>query len=170
MNRTIETVGKLLITLLIFVFLFGATFVALPYVGHQTYTESSSVWCMFPIAILDHGKPDTVDWESYQRNVDLYKNKIISAPTQEVYWLSEYQFFSLTSSPNNVLNLHVFDGDWHYWAKYSVSNGIVKPISCRIMTPSVMFISFAVALIGTPLIVRAYKSFLRRNREREKSG
>ena len=168
MKPVIEEVAKLLITLLIFVFLLGGTFVALPYATHQTYTESSSVWTAFPIAILDHGKPDTVDWESYQRNVDLYKNKIISAPTQEVYWLSEYQFFELTSSPNNVLNLHVFDGDWNYWAKYSVSNGIVKPISCRFMTPSVMFISFAVALIGTPMIGWAYKRLLRRNRGTEK--
>jgi hypothetical protein len=160
MNLSIGTVGKLLIRLLIFVFLFGATFVALPYATHQTYTESSSVWTGFPIAILDHGTPDIVCWGEYQNNVDLYKNKIISAPTQEEYKLSD-GFFTLISAPNNVFNLHVFDGDWHYWAKYSVSNGIVKPISFRGMGPSAMFICFAVALIGTPLIGRAYKHYIR---------
>jgi hypothetical protein len=161
MKPTIETVGKLLIKLLIFVFLLGATFVALPYATHQTYTESSSVWTAFPIAIFDNGTARIVDWYSYKRNVDLYKDKIISAQTQKEYKLSEDGSFELRSAPNNVLKLHIFDGDWHYWAKYSVSNGIVKPISCRIMTPSVMFISFAVALIGTPLIVWAYKRYKR---------
>ncbi len=149
------------VKLLIFVFLFGATFVALPYATHQTYTESSSVWTAFPIAILDNGTARIVDWYSYQGNVNFYRDKIISAPTQKEYRLNEDEFFTLTSTANNVLNLHVFEGDWHYWAKYSVSNGIVKPISCRIMTPSVMFISFAVALIGTPLIVWAYKRYKR---------
>jgi len=152
----IETV-RILIT---FAFLFGGTFVASPYASHQTYTESSSVKLSFPIAILDHGTPDIVDWYRYQRNVDLYKDKIISAPTQKEYRLSEHEFFRLTSAPNNVLNLFIHEEDWDYWAEYSVSNGIVKPISYRVRTPSVMFISFAVALIGTPLIGWAYKRYI----------
>jgi hypothetical protein len=125
---------------------------------------------MFPIAILDHGTARIIDWSSYQRNVDLYKDKIISAPTQKEYYrLSQHEFLRLTPAPNNVLKLFIYEEDWHCWAKYSVSDGIVKPISYRIRTPSVMFIGFPVALIGTPLIGWAYKRFFRRNRTREKT-
>jgi hypothetical protein len=124
----------------------------------------------FPIAILDHGTPDIVRWGEYQNNVDLYKDKIILAPTQKKYKLSEDAFFKLTSAPNNVLKLFFHERDRNYWAKYSVSKGIVKPISYRVESPSVIFISFPVALIGTPLIVWAYKLFLRINRRREKTG
>jgi hypothetical protein len=158
MKPVIEKVGKLLITLLIFVFLFRATFLVLPYAARQTYTDSSRVNEEFPIAILDHGKPDIVDWYRYQRNADLYKDKIISAPTQKEYKLSEHEFFWLTPGPNNVLNLYILDGDWnHYWAEYSVSNGIVKPISYRCAGDSLAIICFAVALVGTLMIGWLYK-------------
>jgi hypothetical protein len=161
MNLTIGTVGKLLIKLLIFVFLFGATFVAFPYLAtRQTYTESSSVSPSFPIAILDHGTPHIVRWREYQRNVDLYKDKIISAPTQEEYKLSELEFFRLSSAPNNVLNLFIHEEDYNFWAEYSVNNGIVKPISFRYTGYFVIFVCFAVALIGTPMIGWAYKRYL----------
>jgi hypothetical protein len=170
MNRTIETVGKLLISLLIFVFLSEATSYAFSHLKtHQTYTESSSVSPAFPIAILDHGAPGIVRWYEYQKNVNLYKDKIISAPTQKEYKLSEHEFFCLTSALNNVLNLSLHTEDYIFGAEYSVSNGIVKPISFRVMTPSVIFVCFPVALIGTPMIVWAYKLFLRRNRRREKT-
>jgi len=158
MKPTIRTVAKLLIRLLIFVFLFRATFAVLPYAAHQTYTDSTRVNPEFPIAILDHGKPDIVDWYRYQRNADLYKDKIISVPTQKEYKLSEHEFFWLTSGPNNVLNLYILDGDWnHYWAKYSVSNSIVKPISYRCAGSSLAIICFAVALVGTFMIGWVYK-------------
>ena len=160
MKPIIEKVGKLLINVLIFVFLFGGAYFVLPYASLQTYTESSRVSLMFPLAILDHGTARIIDWSSYQRNVDLYKDKIISAPTQKEYKLSEHEFFWLTPAPNNVLTLFIYEEDWHYWAKYSVSNGIVKPISFRVRTPSVMFIGFPVALIGTPLIGWAYKRYM----------
>jgi hypothetical protein len=171
MKPVIEPVGKLLIKLLIFVFLFGATFVAFPYLIGRTYTESSSVIPIFPIAILDHGTPDIIRWSEYQKNVQLYKDKIILAPTQKEYKLSGHsqnEFVRLTPAPNNVFNLFIHENDLDYWAEYSVSNGIVKPISYRVRTPSVMFACFPVAFIGTPLIGWAYKRFLRRNREREK--
>ena len=162
MKPTIGTVAKLLIRLLIFVFLFRATFVVLPYAARQTHTDSNRVNPEFPIAILDHGTPDIVDLYRYQRNANLYKDKIILAPTQKEYKLREHEFFWLTSGPNNVLNLSILDGDWnYYWADYSVSNGIVKPISYRYAGGSLTFICFAVALIGTALILRAYKHYIR---------
>ena len=158
MNRTIETVGKLLITLVIFVFLFGATSYFVPYfITHETYTESSRVDGRFPIAILDHGTPNIVYWYEYQKNADLYKDKIIVPPTQKKYRLSEDYFFRLTSAPNNKLKLFIHKRDRNYWAKYSVSNSIVKPISYRVESPSVVFVAVPVALIGTPLIVCIYK-------------
>jgi hypothetical protein len=158
MNRTIETVGKLLI----FIFLFGTTFVASPYLAtHQTYTESSSVSPLFPIAILDDGTPDIVRWREYQENVDLYKDKIISAPTQEKYKLNELEFFTLTSAPNNVLNLSFHTEDYNFGAEYSVRNGIVKPISFRYTGAFVIIGCFAVALTGTPMIGWAYKRYIR---------
>jgi hypothetical protein len=168
--KVIEKVGKLLITLVIFVFLFGATSYVVPYfISHETYTESSRVRERFPIAILDHGTPDIVSWYEYQKNVDLYKDKIILAPTQKKYRLSEDHFFKLTSAPNNRLKLFIHERDRNYWAKYTVRNGLVKPISYRAETPSVVFLAVPVAFIGTPLIVLAYKLFLRGNRRREKT-
>ncbi len=96
MKPVIEKVGKLLIKLLIFVFLLGATSYVVPYlITHETYTESSRAYTGFPIAILDHGKPDIVSWHEYQKDVDLYKDKIISAPTQNKYKLSEDGTFKL---------------------------------------------------------------------------
>ena len=170
MKPIIEKVGKLLLKLLIFVFLLGATsYVASYLITHEAYTESSRVRGTFPIAILDHGTPDIVRWGEYQNNVDLYKDKIILVPTQRKYKLSEDAFFKLKSAPNNVLKLFFNERDRNYWAKYSVSNGIVKPISFRAESPSVVFFAVPVALIGTPLIVWAYKLFLRRNRRREKT-
>jgi hypothetical protein len=170
MKPTIEAVGKLLIKLLIFVFLFGATSYVVPYlITYETYTESSRVRETFPIAILDHGTVDIVCWGGYQGNVDLYKDKIISAPTQKKYKHSEDDFFKLRSAPNNVLKLFIHERDRNYWAEYSVSSGIVKPISFRAESPSVVFFAVPVAVIGTPLIVWAYKLFLRRNRRREKT-
>jgi hypothetical protein len=95
MNRTIETAGKLLITLLIFVFLLGTISYAVPYlVTHETYTESSKVRGRFPIAIIDHGTPDIVDWYCYQRNVDLYKDKIIFAPLKKNISSAKMPFLS----------------------------------------------------------------------------
>jgi hypothetical protein len=170
MNRTIVTGGKLLIILLIFVFLFGATSHFVPYlITHETYTELSRVRETFPIAILDHGTPDIVCWAVYQNNVDLYKDKIILVPTQKKYKFREDGFLKLRSAPNNILKLFIHERDRNYWAKYSVSNGIVKPISYRVESPSVVFVAVPVAFIGTSLIVLAYKLFLRRNRRREKS-
>jgi hypothetical protein len=169
MNRTTETVGKLLITLLIFVFLFGATSYFVPYfITHEIYTESSRVDGRFPIAILDHGTPNIVYWYEYQKNVDPYRDKIILAPTQKKYRLSEDYFFKLTSAANDKLKLFIHKRDRNYWAKYSVSNGIVKPISYRVESPSVVFVAVPVALMGTPLIVWTYKRLLRRNRRKEK--
>jgi hypothetical protein len=95
MNRTIETVGKLLITLLIFVFLFGATSYFVPYfITHETYSESSRVDGRFPIAILDHGTPDIVSWYEYQKNVDPYRDKIILTPTQKNIGSAKITFLS----------------------------------------------------------------------------
>jgi hypothetical protein len=166
MKPVIEKVGKLLI----FVFLLEATSYAVPYlITHEVYTESSRVRETFPIAILDHGTPHIVCWGEYQNNVDLYKSKIISAPTQKRYKFSEDGLFKLRSAPNNMLKLFICERDRFYWAKYSVSNGIVKPISYRAESPSVVFFAVPAAFIGTPLIVRAYKRFLRRNRRRERS-
>jgi hypothetical protein len=170
MKPIIEKVGKLLITLLIFVFLFGATSYFVPYfITHETYSESSRVDGRFPIAILDHGTPDIVRWREYQKDVDLYKDKIISAPIQEEYKLSELEFFTLASAPNNVLNLFIHEEDYNFWAEYSVNNGIAKPISFRYTGYFIIFVCFAVAFIGTPMIGWAYKRFLRRNRRRDKS-
>ena len=158
MKPVIEKVGKLLMTLLIFVFLFGGTSYVVPYfITHETYTESSRVRGTFPIAILDHGTPAIVCWGEYQKNADLYKDKIIVAPTQKKYRFSEDYFFRLTSAPNNRLKLFIHKRDRNYWAKYSVSNSIVKPISYRVESPSVVFVAVPVALIGTPLIVCIYK-------------
>ena len=158
MNRTIVTGGKLLIILLIFVFLFGATSHFVPYlITHERYTELSGVRETFPIAILDHGTPDIVCWAVYQNNVDLYKDKIILVPTQKKYKFREDGFFRLRSAPNNILKLFIHERDRNYWAKYSVSNGIIKPISYRVESPSVVFVAAPVALIGTPLIVCIYK-------------
>ncbi len=156
--------------LLVFVFLFGATFVATPYlVTRQTYTESGNVSPLFPIAIVDHGTPGIVRWYEYQKNVDLYKDKIISAPTQKEYKLSGVEYFTLSSAPNNVLNLSLHTEDYIFGAEYSVTNGIVKPISFGYTGAFVIIGCFAVALIGTPLIgwgykliVWAHKRFLRR--------
>jgi hypothetical protein len=67
-----------------------------------------------------------------------------------------------------VLKLFIHERDRNYWAEYSVSNGIVKPISFRAESPSVVFFAVPVAFIGTPLIVWAYKLFLRRKSRREK--
>jgi len=151
-KATIETVGKLLIKLLIFVFLLEATSYVVPYlITHETYTESSRVKETFPIAILDRGTPDIVCWGEYQNNVDLYTGKIISAPTQKGYKFSEDGFLKLRSAPNNVLKLFIRERDRFYWAKYSVSNGIVKPISFRSESPSVVFFAVPAAFIGTPL-------------------
>jgi len=160
MEPTIGTVGKLLIKLLIFVFLFGATFVAYPYATRQTYTESSSVSSLFPIAVLDHGKPRIVRWREYQKNVDLYEDKIISVPTQEEYKLGEHEFFRLTSGSNNILNLSIHEEDYNFWAEYSVNDGIVKPISFRYTGAFVIIACFAVAGIGTPMIGWAYKRYI----------
>jgi hypothetical protein len=169
MKPVIEKVGNLLITLLIFVFVLVGTSYIVPYfITHETYTESSRVDGRFPIAILDHGTPDIVFWTVYQNNVELYKDKIILVATQKKYKLSEDAFFKLRSAPNNVLKLFFHERDRNYWAKYSVSKGIVKPISYRAESPSVVFFAVPVALIGTPLIVWAYELFLRRNRRREK--
>jgi hypothetical protein len=170
MKPVIEKVAKLVITLLIFVFLFGATCYVVPYlITHEVYTESSRVDGRFPIAILDHGTPNIVYWHVYQKNVDLYKDRIIFAPTQKKYRLSEDYFFKLRSAPNNKLKLFIHKRDRNYWAKYSVTNGTLKPISYRVESPSVVFVAVPVAFIGTSLIVLAYKLFLRRNRRREKS-
>jgi hypothetical protein len=169
MKPVIEKVGNLLITLLIFVFLLGGASYIVPYfITHETYTESSEARGTFPIAILEHSTPGIVYWGVYQRNVDLYKDKIISAPTQKKYKFCEDGFFKLRSAPNNVLKLFICERDRFYWAKYSVSNGIVKPMSYRAESPSVVFFAVPAAFIGTPLIVWAYKLFLRRNRRREK--
>lgn len=170
MKPVIEKVGKLLINVLIFVVLFGATSYVVPYfITHETYTESSRVDGRFPIAILDHGTPNILYWHVYQKSVDLYKDKIILAPTQKKYRLSEDYFFRLTSAPNNKLKLFIHERDRNYWAKYSLSNGILKPISYRVESPSVVFVAVPVAFIGTSLIVLAYRLFLRRNRGRERS-
>ncbi len=169
MKPVIEKGGKVLIKLLIFLFLLRATCDVVSYlITHETYTESSRVRETFPIAILNHGTPDIVCWGVYQRNVDLYRDKIISAPTQKKYKLCEDSFFKLRSAPNNVLKLFIRERDRFYWAKYSVSKGIIKPISFRAESPSVVFVAVPVAVIGTPLIAWAYKRFLRRNRRREK--
>jgi hypothetical protein len=158
MKPVIEKVGNLLITLLIFVFVLVGTSYIVPYfITHETYTESSRVRGTFPIAILEHGTPGIVYWGVYQRNVDLYKDKIILVRTQTKYKLSEDGFLKLRSAPNNVLKLFIHERDRNYWAKYSVGNGIVKPISYRVESPSVVFVAVPVALIGTPLIVCIYK-------------
>ena len=156
MKSTIVTVQKLLI----FVFLFGATFVVYPYATRQTYTGSSSVSSFFPIAILDYGTPGIVRWAEYQKNVDLYKDKIISTPIQEEYRLSELDFFRLSQEPNNVLNLSLHTEDYNFWAEYSINNGIVKPISFRYTGAFVIIGCFAVALIGTLMIGWVYKRYI----------
>jgi hypothetical protein len=169
MKPAIEKVGNLIITLLIFVFVLVGTSYIVPYfITHETYSEASRVRETFPIAILDHDTPHIVCWGEYQKNVDLYKETIISTPTQKRYKFSEDGFFELRSASNNVLKFFICERDRLYWAKYSVSNGIVRPISYRAESPSVVFFAVPAAFIGTPLIVRAYKRFLRRNRRREK--
>jgi len=145
--------SEIAINLMIFIALFYGTFIVFPYVATmQHYSGSQDISPLFPIAVMEDGKPAIVKWPKYQLNPSYYQDKIIFTPLQSPCQLSEFEFFTLKRSENNSLKLHLMEEDYSFWATYSVDGGRVKPLSYRFTGAFVVMYCMLVAFIGTPLI------------------
>ena len=146
-------VSEIAINLLVFMGLFYGTFVAFPHVATmQHYSGAQNVSSLFPIAVMEDGKPAIVKWAQYQRHPAHYQKKIIFTPLQDRYQTSESEFFTLKRGENNVLNLVFKEEDYTFWASYSVDSGQITPLSFRFTGAFVIMYCLLVSFIGTPLI------------------
>ena len=136
----------------IFCALFYGTFVLFPYVTSTNYVGSENVSGFFPIAIIENGQVKVVRWREYQQNPAAYKGKLFSVPSEKQFELSPHVHCTLKSGENDSLALSLYEDDYTFWAEYSLKNGIVKPISLRIVGAFVVFYCFLFGFVGTPIV------------------
>jgi hypothetical protein len=147
------TAKDTVINLGVFVLLFYLTFIIVPYIQtRETYSNAGKISSHFPVAIIENGKPAIVKWPDYENNVTLYKDKLISSPSQETYNLDGSESFTLRQDKQQRFNLKLNEEDYVFWAEYTIANGVVKPISFRFNGVFSVFWGAIVAFTGTPIL------------------